>query len=300
MVIGFDDTTMQPDSTNVPPNPREKFHIDDIQALISRFVEEKFEVAVGFSTRDSVEYPVIFVPEGVRVPVATTRPMQGSDGKEWIKSNTVYFRTLNSNHIPSSSPAMAKDWKDIFEICFENREADIGRFLRRHLGGLDLMSLANLLQDERLNNEPGDGVAQLLRSARRLLAEGSDRFVAALEDSNFAPPEKARLQKIAEGLSWEVAVVHSAQSSSRSLDRQYLNDLLTSNPRYTGWPVWLDARLSAESEQRPKLYRDAFEALIATKDLPWLHLDFWRLGLGQFYLRRALQDDLNPNISSGQ
>jgi hypothetical protein len=30
--------------------------------------------------------------------------------------------------------AQPKDWRDIFDRCFENREADIGRFLRRHSG----------------------------------------------------------------------------------------------------------------------------------------------------------------------
>lgn len=298
-VIGFDDTTMQPDSAGAPQNPRTTFHIDIIQGLISRYTDEKFEVAVGFSNRGGVEFPVIFVPEGVRVPVATSKPLNGPDGKEWVKAHTVYFRTLNSNHTASSSPALAKDWKDIVEICFENREADIGRFLRRHLGSIDLKSLLGMYAGTESNDALDDGVAQLTRRAIALLAEGRDRFALAVENGNFNEVDKARIQGLASGLTWEVAVVVPPRSVSRSLDKQYLSDLLISNPRYTGWPVWLDARVSADVQHRPKMYSDAFEALIETKDMPWVHLDFWRLGVERFYLRRALQDDLNPNVTKG-
>src|SRR5437016_41592 len=35
-VIGFDDKTLQPDTTNIPPDARAAFHIDKIQGLVSR------------------------------------------------------------------------------------------------------------------------------------------------------------------------------------------------------------------------------------------------------------------------
>jgi hypothetical protein len=84
------------------------------------------------------------VPPGVRTPVAVKRELKDSAGKKLIGYGDLYFRTLSSNGTPSTALARPQDWADIFEICFENREADIGRFLRRHLGG-DLSSFVSAL-----------------------------------------------------------------------------------------------------------------------------------------------------------
>jgi hypothetical protein len=51
-----------------------------------------------------------------------------------IRVGDVYCRTLNANGTASTAIAQPTDWRDIFDRCFENREADIGRFLRRHSG----------------------------------------------------------------------------------------------------------------------------------------------------------------------
>ena len=73
--------------------------------------------------RDGREYPVIVVPPGVRTPVATKRDLLGGQ-KVLIKEGAVYFRTLSSNGTPSTAEAKAADWRDIADICVENREAD--------------------------------------------------------------------------------------------------------------------------------------------------------------------------------
>ena len=33
----------------------------------------------------------------------------------------------------SSAPAQPGDWRQIMDLCFNNREADLGGFVRRHL-----------------------------------------------------------------------------------------------------------------------------------------------------------------------
>lgn len=73
--------------------------------------------------RDGREYPVIVVPPGVRTPVATKRDLLEGQ-KVLIKEGAVYFRTLSSNGTPSTAEAKAADWRDIADICVENREAD--------------------------------------------------------------------------------------------------------------------------------------------------------------------------------
>jgi hypothetical protein len=70
---------------------------------------------------------------------------------------------------------------------------------------------------------------------------------------------------------------------------QLLGTLLSSNPNYTGWPVWLDSRNFGDQTARPYLANEVWEAFIArfgsgSSD----HLDFWRLSpAGEFYLYRA-------------
>jgi len=91
-----------------------------------------------------VEHPVIVVPEGVRVPVVAKAELKGAKGKPLIRVGDVYFRTLGSNGTVSTAPARSSDWRDIVEICFENREADIGRFMcrrKRKLGAEQMNKL---------------------------------------------------------------------------------------------------------------------------------------------------------------
>jgi|SRR5208337_2993219 len=138
LIIGFDDETLQPDAGNEPGDVRAAFHIDKIQGIVSRCASELFEIAVGFGERDGVEHPVIVVPDGVRVPVAAKADLMNASRKTLIRLGDVYFRTLASNGTVSTAAARPSDWRDIMEICFDNREADIGRFLRRHLGDRDI------------------------------------------------------------------------------------------------------------------------------------------------------------------
>jgi len=139
LVIGLDDKTRQP-LGDAPPDVRALFHDDVVQGLVSRFASESFEVAVSFVSRAGVDYPVIAVPTGVRSPVALKRKLAG-----WA-AGTVLFRTLSANGVVSTAAAQPADWREIMEICLDNREADIARFVRRHLSDIDLSKLGFLVQ----------------------------------------------------------------------------------------------------------------------------------------------------------
>ncbi len=134
-IVGFDNESLLPDIDNRPPNAHQLFHIDKIQGMIAKYSSNPFEVNVEFVERDGVEYPVIAIPSGIKAPVATKSELVYG-GKKLIKSDTVYVRSLSANNTPSTTIATWKDWDSIIEVCFDNREADIGRFLRRHLSGL--------------------------------------------------------------------------------------------------------------------------------------------------------------------
>jgi predicted HTH transcriptional regulator len=46
LILGFDDKTLQPDVGNAPADPRAVFHLDVIQAIVSRYSSVTFEVRV--------------------------------------------------------------------------------------------------------------------------------------------------------------------------------------------------------------------------------------------------------------
>jgi hypothetical protein len=70
LIVGFDDKTLMPDGHHAPENVRASFHLDNIQALVSAYASDAFEIAVGFGLRDGQEHPVIVIPEGVTAPVS--------------------------------------------------------------------------------------------------------------------------------------------------------------------------------------------------------------------------------------
>ena len=128
LILGFDDPTMQP-SQNPQYDPIVMYSADAIQTLISKYVSESFEVTVEFEERDGVKHPVFIVPAGVKSPVAVKADLKDGQ-KALLSEHEVYVRSLNSNNIASSTKALWKDWPNIVQICFDNREADIGNFLR--------------------------------------------------------------------------------------------------------------------------------------------------------------------------
>src|SRR5271168_859046 len=70
LVVGFDNSTYAPDVEHEPPNPKELFHVDLIQGIVSKYASDLFEIEVLWGEREGRQYPVVVVPSGVRVPVA--------------------------------------------------------------------------------------------------------------------------------------------------------------------------------------------------------------------------------------
>ena len=140
-VIGFQDGTGRPDLKNAPTDIREVWTQDGVQALVSRFASETFEIELKFGNFDGTEYPVVFVHYSIRTPVCAKSDLIVDGRKKLISEGDVYFRTLSTGGVISSAKARARDWPDIMQICMDNREADIGRFIRRHLAHCMMGSL---------------------------------------------------------------------------------------------------------------------------------------------------------------
>jgi hypothetical protein len=85
-------------------------------------------VRVNFKRYQGTVHPEIIIPGGIQSPVITRTGFE----KE-LRQNAVYVRTISNGRPSSCEPMTAADWDKLMRICFDNREADVGRFLRRHL-----------------------------------------------------------------------------------------------------------------------------------------------------------------------
>jgi hypothetical protein len=253
-VIGFDDKTLQPDTGNEPSDVRLAFHPDKVQGLVSRYASELFEVSVAFGQREGREYPVIVVPPGVKSPVAAKAELRDDKKNTLIRYGEVYFRTLSANGIPSTALARPQDWMELVEICFNNREADFGGFLRRQLAGHDLASIPSAL-----GNLGSQSPAPTLKDrSQALLDDGLLRFHRALGERK---PNKDERTIIDRG-SWEVALVIDPTQDDKLPDEDFLRTVASSNPQYTGWPIWLDSRSFRDQRSAPVVRDRGWEALI--------------------------------------
>ncbi|CAJ3021832.1 gp78 [Burkholderia pseudomallei] len=284
LVIGFDDKTMTADTGSAPTDVRSTFHVDVIQGLVTKYASQAFEIAVEFVEYDHAIHPVIVVPPGVRTPVFAKQQLTGDGGKMLVERDVAYVRTLNSNNTPSTAKAQYKDWDELCEICFNNREADIGRFLRRHLAAADPGALREFALTLAGNGPVRESVRECLD---RIMAEGLGRFQAVTQE------QKARLPKHG---SWEVALIIDGQFPPQSELEEFANLLSSSNPSLTGWPMWLNSRTFRDEDKRPYVFDSAWETLIIALDPnTFMHVDFMRVHPnGSFYSYRALDDDLSP------
>jgi hypothetical protein len=263
-----------------------------IQAIISKYAFDPFEIEIAWGERDGRQYPIVAVPSGVKFPVAAKRDLLDAS-RTAVRAGAVYVRSLESNGTVSTTEARPSDWADITEICLDNREADVGRFIRRHLAGLDFSSLLNLLA------QPAPPVPTLCDRALKLIDNGQARSQEAMKARELSPEEKELLKH---GF-WSIGLVIDPPRMGVVPHQEFMERIGSSNPKYTGWPMWLDARLLSNPESRPKVVRDAFEYLIVSTSPDFSnHIDFARLDpKGEFFLQRLLQDDGVPRrVRPGQ
>ena len=293
LVIGYDDKTLKPVTAGAPADPCSMFHPDTIQDLISRYAQKPFEISVHYSDQDGTIIPVIKIPSGVLAPVVVRRPlMDATNNKELLSTGDIYFRTLLANGLISSAQIQPNDWPDLLDICFDNREADIGRFVRRHLVGISPATLRAALSG--IAQEEADPAELLKKELCGLLDKGRGRFSAMVRERDLQLPQHG---------SWEVGLIIRGEFPAQSPTIDFVRRLDAANPQLTGWPVWLESTSFTNPEHRPISTGGGFEALIVAIDDGWggRHLDFMRKDpKGRFYLYRALQDDLSTSDGAPQ
>ena len=293
LVMGFNDATCAPDSYSLSGDIEDLYHSDAIQGLVSRYASDLFEVVVEFAERDGQQHPIVIVPDGVQVPVFVRKDLTSDGGEKLLRWGDVYFRTLQANGIPSSARLLPADYPDLLDICFDNREADIGRFLRRHLPGFDGHALETLLATR--------GADLMKRLHDRVFAsmdEGASAFDVAVEKRDIA----SVLERVKDALTMRVGLALAPPKPVGLPINEFMNRVRASNPRYTGWPVWLDTRDFSNLADRASVLDGVWQALIVNLDEDWRYQNFEFLRFdpkGEFYLQRVMQDDLSPQVPRG-
>jgi hypothetical protein len=292
LVVGFDNETMKPVDEDRPKSVRATFAQDEIQALVSRFASDPFEVLVQYINLDfagtNAEFPVICAPSGVRRPVAMKSELKASDSqKPLIPLNAVYVRTLSSNNTVSTANAQWRDWDRLIDVCFDNREADLGRFVRRHLSELDLSVLSTALTGTVA--PPKVDASTVCES---WMGEGHAAFERAVKRSGMELPNVG---------GFEIAVViDGGLIEGIDANRSMLNLITTANRHLTGWPMFVPLQNADDAAIRPNVVADAWETAVFRPggNLWGLNgVDFWRIQPdGKLYAIRAYGEDFYPPL----
>ncbi len=94
--------------------------------------------------------------------------------------------------------------------------------------------------------------------------------------------------------SFQVAFTINNTSENLAISETLLHKLKSSNPRPSGWPLWVILQNSSDEESRPKHSSDRWQAFIYESN----HLDFWMVTEKKcFYHYRALEDDLSGSTT---
>jgi hypothetical protein len=279
LIIGICDNGLQ-DVTGAPAAPEDDFHIDAIQEIVSKYSSLPFEISVEFHELTGIKHPVIRVGAGVQTPVACKSDLSDRKGGKLLQADAIYVRTLNSNNRVSSSVARWKDLEAVTRFCMDNREADIGRFIRRHLTGLDLSNLIAALVPGAKIDSPE--ISE--RTGKQLLDDGYRRFEGVM---------KARGGELGPSVgTYEAGVLIDGERQIQNISRDVLWRIDAATPRHTGWPPWVVLSARAGEPMRPYVLDNGWQALLSGTDFIH-HLDFWRIDAkGRLYQIRALEDDM--------
>lgn len=295
--VGFEDGTWIPNHADAPADVRSMWDPDEIQGIVSKFASDLIEVHLRFGELDGQEFPVLEVESGVRYPVASKRELADPQdtSRKLVKAHAVYVRSLSANGTASTSEARHGDWAALTRRCFDNLEADIGRFARRHLGSIDpkaaralAEALGGAFAGTSVTPVPSEPLPQ--EQALTFLQDGHERFQQEkIKRDLTAIPQHGSLEA--------AAIIDGDVALGVPPTEEFLNLLNAANPRYTGWPLWIDGRglTYHGNDPKPYTFQGGWEDFLYSYQpgSSYNHLDFWRAKpAGNFYLYRGFEDDL--------
>ena len=279
LLIGFkDDGQPRPDAPSF--DLRQTYHADRIQDLIAAHASDRFEVEVEVFEDGGADRVRLTAPAGVLVPVAVRSAIKHPDsGKpDLLAFGEVPFRTLAANGRPSTAACQPGDWADLMAICFDNREADIGRFLRRHLASTSLLDALRAMLGVSLDPSLSDQALAYLEACEA-------RFSEALAER--ASPEGTEMR------AWggrAAGYIITPQLEGQGATRDFKQLIQSSIPRLTTYPPWVDYGLPGPDAALVR--QGAWEQLVVARgrldDLEFSVLD----PRGRFFQWRLLLPDV--------
>jgi hypothetical protein len=152
LYLGFTNRGL-PDYKRWPSDVHAIYTQDALQEIVSRFAALPFEVVVRFvappNDAPQREFPVVVVPKGVQVPVASKSGLR-HQGEVLVREHAVYVRSLYANLRISTTEARQQDWSGLIDRCLRNRARDtasrIEEYLKDSLVVREIQQIRHLLQ----------------------------------------------------------------------------------------------------------------------------------------------------------
>ena len=288
-IIGLDNKSLKPDSYPFDRVFNEIFHQDIIQALLSKHCAPSIPIEIVYTGNFHNCPLVIFVPAGVKVPASIKKGLQNSGGKPIFQTDEIYFRTLNANGTASTAKLSSKDLPDLLEICFNNREADVARFLRRNFTPEAIASLLG-------NIVAPKSVPDHKEMVFSVLDNGMKRLELRLTSQPLSP----KTEYLRSAFSMSVGLSLTPQKNGELPTRGFMNLIRSSNPNLTGWPIWLDSTNFHDKAAQPRVLENAWETYISGGSFGRDGLEFQVFDpRGNFFLHRVMQEDISDNVARG-
>lgn len=282
LAIGFDNDGKTKKHTHTLAELKEKFNFDEIQKIVSRYTSTHIETYIYFHEIDNLHYPFIFIPSGVRTPASIKADLHDPTDhtKKLLHHGKIYFRTLSSNGtVSTSEPKSSKDWERLLNICLENKETDIAKFFQNNLTEAQLQKIKEFLF--RTSNEPSQNNNH---DAKNCLNYGYKEYLVI-----------ANKKSIPTHGTFQVAFIINNKTEKITISQTLLQTLKSSNPRPSGWPLWVILQNSPDEDKRPQHHSDRWQAFIDASNT----LDFWMVTEKKcFYHYRALRDDMNGSTTA--
>jgi hypothetical protein len=288
LIVGFNDTTCQPEPVPAGIDVRVTYHTDEIQRIVSRYASPAFVVEVHYPEIQGISYPVIQIPRGLKTPVVCKADLtDASNGRVLLREKDIYVRTVATNGTISSARGNAADIAGLVERCFENREADQTVLLSKvfqAIPGADLPEIFNAIG--RMAETGIDAIGGL----EAILEDGDQRYHATMGRRSSYHSFLGFL---------DIALIIRGLTRHWEPTFDFLRVLKAANPRLSAWPIWQVSDDRADQAEHPHFLNDRFEAYLyypySSGQRRRGALDFMIFDpKGRFFSRRAFQDDMGP------
>jgi hypothetical protein len=281
LVLGIEDDGSK--SENPPADLQKTYHIDLIQQIVSKYASDPFPIEIEMRASAGQNHPIIVVPSGVESPVfARSTITHPETGKKLIEDDAIYVRSITANHRVSSSKLRRSDGNRLMRICFENREADIGGFIRRHLTGLNMDVLQAMVRGT------GSSVDQK-QAVLDYLDNSFERFTKLQTGAGDAALDVGYM---------EYGGIINGIENPKPANSELLYELRSVQRDASGWPPWTFIHNRNAGNYNPRVVGGSWEAFMdGQNDGNMAMLDFWKIDpAGKLYYSRALEDDLRAQV----